>query len=250
MRSPSANFSAGLTTVDLGIPNHNLALIQHASYCETLISCGLSVVTLPPDDNYPDSTFVEDTAIITKRGAIITRPGADTRRGEISSISTELSKSFDRMTRIEPPGTVDGGDVCEAGGHFFIGISDRTNQAGANQLSRLLWDLDYSSELVDIRGVKGILHLKSGIAYLEGNKLVVIEALADRERFRGYEMIKVLPSEEYAANCVAVNGSVLIAAGFPVIEKQLRDRGFKTVGLEMSEFQKMEGGLSCLSLRF
>lgn len=250
MRPPSANFSAGLTTVDLGIPNHNLALTQHAAYCETLVSCGLSVLTLPPDDDYPDSTFVEDTAIITERGAIITRPGADTRRGEIASISSELSKSFDRIAHIEPAGTVDGGDVCEAGGHFFIGISDRTNEAGANQLSKILWDLDYSSQLVDIRGVKGILHLKSGIAYLGANRLVVIDALADRERFRGHEMIKVHPSEEYAANCVAVNSSVLIAAGFPVLEKQLCDRGFKTVALEMSEFQKMDGGLSCLSLRF
>lgn len=250
VRPPSVNFSAGLTTVDLGIPDHNLALTQHAAYCETLVSCGLSVLTLPPEDDYPDSTFVEDTAIITERGAIITRPGAGTRRGEIASISSELSKSFDRIARIEPPGTVDGGDVCEAGEHFFIGISDRTNEAGANQLSRLLWDLDYSSEFVDIRAVKGILHLKSGIAYLGANTLVVIDALADRDRFRGYEMIKVHECEEYAANCVAINGSVLIAGGFPLVEKQLRDRGHHTIPLEMSEFQKMDGGLSCLSLRF
>ena len=250
VRPPGANFSAGLTTVDLGIPDHRQALTQHAAYCETLVSCGLNVLTLPPDDDYPDSTFVEDTAIITERGAIITRPGADTRRGEIASISSELSKSFDRIARIEPPCTVDGGDVCEAKGHFFIGISERTNEAGANQLRRLLWDLDYSSEFVDIRAVKGILHLKSGIAYLGANSLVVIEALADRERFRGYEIIRVNECEEYAANCVAINDSVLIAAGFPLIEKQLRDRGYHPVSLEMSEFQKMDGGLSCLSLRF
>jgi dimethylargininase len=250
VRPPGANFSAGLTTVDLGIPNYNLALTQHVSYCETLISCGLNVVTLPPDDNYPDSTFVEDAAILTQRGAIITRPGADSRRGEISSISTELSNWFDRLAIIESPGTVDGGDVCEAGDHYLIGISERTNEAGASQLSKILWDLDYSSEFVDIRGVKGILHLKSGIAYLGANRLVVVDGLADPERFRGYEMIRVQRSEEYAANCVAVNSSVLIAAGFPVLEKQLCDRGFKTVALEMSEFQKMDGGLSCLSLRF
>ena len=250
VRPPGVNFSAGLTTVDLGIPNHNLALTQHAAYCKALVSCGLTVTTLPVDEDYPDSTFVEDTAIITERGAIITRPGEGTRRGEIASISSELSRYFDKAARIEGPGTVDGGDVCEAGGHFFIGISDRTNEAGATQLSKLLCDLDYSSEFVDIRGVKGILHLKSGIASLGANRLVVIDGLADRERFRGYELIKVQPSEEYAANCVAVNSSVLIAAGFPVLEKQLCDRGFKTVALEMSEFQKMDGGLSCLSLRF
>ena len=92
--------------------------------------------------------------------------------------------------------------------------------------------------------------MKSGIAHLGGNKLVVIDALANRERFRGYELINVHPAEEYAANCVAINGSVLIAAGFPVLEKRLKDRGYHTISLEMSEFQKMDGGLSCLSLRF
>ena len=250
VRPPGANFSAGLTTVDLGIPNHDLALTQHAAYCKALVSCGLAVTMLPVDDAYPDSTFVEDTAIITERGAIITRPGAGTRRGEIASISSELSRCFEKTARIEAPGTVDGGDVCEAGGHFFIGISDRTNEAGAIQLSKLLCNLDYSSEFVDIRGVDGILHLKSGLAYLEGNKLVVIDALADRERFRNYEMIKVHPSEEYGANCVAINGSVLIAAGFPSLERELTERGYHTISLEMSEFQKMDGGLSCLSLRF
>jgi dimethylargininase len=250
VRPPGANFSAGLTTVSLGIPSHHLALTQHAAYCEALVSCGLNVTTLPVDNDYADSTFVEDTAIVTERGAIIMRPGADTRRGEIASISNELAKSYDSVASIESPGTVDGGDICEAGGHFFIGISERTNAAGANQLSRLLWDLGYSSELVDIRGIKGILHLKSGIAHLGGNKLVVIDALADRERFRNYEMIKVHPSEEYAANCVGINGSVLIATGFPGFEKQLKERGYHTISLEMSEFQKMDGGLSCLSLRF
>jgi len=250
VRPPGANFSAGLTTVDLGIPNHDLALTQHAACCEALVFCGLTVTSLPVDDDYPDSTFVEDTAIVTERGAIITRSGAGTRRGEIASISNELATSFDCIAGVEGPGTVDGGDVCEAGGHFFLGISERTNEAGAIQLSKLLWNLDYSSEFVDIRGVDGILHLKSGLAYLGGNKLVVIDALVDHEGFRGYKLIKVHPSEEYAANCIAINGSVLIASGFPVFEKQLKERGYHTIALEMSEFQKMDGGLSCLSLRF
>ena len=250
MRPPSANFSTGLTTVNLGKPDYNLALKQHAAYCATLVSFGLALTTLRADDEHPDSTFVEDVAIITERGAIITRPGAETRRDEITSISSELWRLFDKIAVIEASGTVEGGDVCEAGGHFFIGISQRTNEAGANQLSKLLRDLDYSSELVDIRGIKGILHLKSGIAYLGANELVAIDALVDRGPLRNYEMIRVHPSEQYAANCVAINGSVLIAAGFPLLEKQLRDRGYQTISLAMSEFQKMDGGLSCLSLRF
>jgi dimethylargininase len=250
VRPPGENFSSGLTTVDLGIPNHNRALAQHAAYCETLVSCGLTVTTLPPDDDYPDSTFVEDTAIITERGAIITNPGAHSRRGEIASVSSELSGWFDKLALIEAPGTVDGGDVCEAGDNFFIGISERTNEAGANQLREFLRKLDYSCECVDIRGVKGILHLKSGVSYLGANKLVVIDGLADREQFGRYELIKVHSSEEYSANCIAINGSVLIAAGFPILETQLCDLGFRTIALDMSEFQKMDGGLSCLSLRF
>lgn len=247
---PSTTFSEGLTTVDLGIPDYNIALTQHAAYCEALAASGLNVVALSSDERHPDSTFVEDTAILTERCAIVTRPGAETRRGEITSIESELAQWFEKIERIEAPGTVDGGDVCEAGDHFFIGLSARTNEAGAQQLADLLWKYDYSSEFVDIRSIKGILHLKGGIAHLAKNRLVVIDDLANRERFHSYELITVHQSEEYAANCLEINGSVLIAAGFPVVEKKLRDRGYRTVALNMSEFQKMDGGLSCLSLRF
>jgi dimethylargininase len=250
VRPPSANFSDGLTTVNFGKPDYNTALIQHATYCEALTSCGLTLVALPPDDRHPDSTFVEDTAILTARCAIATRPGAETRRGEVSSIQTELAKWFDEIAFIQPPGTLDGGDVCEAGDHFFIGISARTNEAGAQQLAGLLRAQDYTSEFIDIRNVKGILHLKSGIAYVGDKQLVVIDELAEREQFRGYELIRVESGEEYAANCVLINDSILIASGFPFFEKQLKDRGRRTISVQMSEFQKMDGGLSCLSLRY
>jgi dimethylargininase len=158
---------------------------------------------------------------------------------------------------------MDGGDVCEAGNHFFIGISERTNEAGAQQLAALLAPQGYTSSFVDIRGTgvppvihaqdaraTEILHLKSGLAYLGDNRLVVTEALADRAEFAGYDLIQVDADEEYAANCVRVNDSVLIAAGFPRLEGRLSDQNYQTIALEMSEFQKMDGGLSCLSLRF
>jgi dimethylargininase len=250
VRLPSTNFSDGLTTVSLGVPDYNRALRQHANYCEALQSCGLTVITLPADEQHPDSTFVEDTAILTSRCAILTRPGAETRRREITSIEKALEKSFDEIGFIQRPGTLDGGDVCEAGDHFFIGISARTNEAGAQQLADLLWAYDYTSEFVDVRSVRGILHLKSGLAYLGDNQLVVIEGLASREQFVGYDLISVSPGEEYAANCVEVNGSVLIAAGFPSCATELKELGYQTISIDMSEFQKMDGGLSCLSLRF
>jgi dimethylargininase len=250
VRPPSTNFAAGLTTVELGKPDHSLALTQHKAYCDVLRSCELSLIVLVSDERYPDSTFVEDTAIVTERCAIVTRPGADSRRGEVEAIDLELSRWFGEVRSIVEPGTVDGGDICEVGNHFFIGISNRTNEAGARQLAEILAEFDYTSELIDVRNVESILHLKSGLAYVGENTLVVISELSGFEQFASYELIRVDQSEQYAANCVLINDSVLIANGHPVFAEQLQARGLRTIALEMSEYQKMDGGLSCLSLRF
>lgn len=250
VRAPSGNFANGLTSVDLGKPDYHVAMRQHAAYCEALQSCGLDLIRLPPDERHPDSTFVEDSAIVTSRGAVIMRPGAPSRLSEIDDIRRELVKHYPELSTIEAPGTVDGGDVCEAGGHFFIGISRRTNEAGAAQLALTLESFGYSSSLIDIRGLSNILHLKSGMAWLGGNRLVVIGALSGLKEFSAYELVHVNSDEEYAANCVFLNNRVLLAAGFPGLKKALEDMNYSTMPLEMSEFQKMDGGLSCLSLRF
>src|SRR4029079_19311901 len=157
---------------------------------------------------------------------------------------------FNEVRSISAPGTVDGGDICEAGDHFFIGVSARTNEDGARQPAEILYDDSYTSEIVDIRNIGNILHLKSGLAYLGGNQLIVIDELSSFDQFRDYDLISVMPRENYAANCVLVNGRVLIAAGFTSFSEQLKQRDFDTLTLEMSEFEKMDGGLSCLSLRF
>ena len=250
VRPPGRNFADGLTSVDLGKPDYERALRQHRAYCAALQSCGLSLIELEADEQHPDSTFVEDTALITGRGAILTRPGARSRAEEVDSIDIVLRGFFSDLQRIEEPGTVDAGDVCEAGSHFFIGVSDRTNEAGARQLANLLNQFDYSSSLIDIRGISNILHLKSGIAFLGNRYLVSIDELSRREEFRKYEIIRTAPGEEYAANCLSINDHVFVAAGYGLFEQRLGEVGFKTIALEMSEFQKMDGGLSCLSLRF
>jgi dimethylargininase len=250
VRPPTDNFADGLTTVDLGVPEFEKALEEHARYCEALERYGLTVTRLSPDRRYPDATFVEDTAILTPRGAVLTRPGAPEREGEAAAIEPALRCFFPDMPRIEPPGTVDGGDVCEAGTHFFIRLSRRTNEEGARQLARHLAAWGYTSAEVDVRDVPGILHLKSGIAAIDAKRLVLMEALAGHPAFRGYERIVVAPSETYAANCVRVNDALLVAAGFPKFESDARCLGLDVVVLDMSEFQKMDGGLSCLSLRF
>ncbi len=250
VRPPGANFAAGLTTVALGAPDLDRALKQHEAYCQALQSCGLKLLQLPPDEERPDSTFVEDTAILTTRGAVITRPGAPSRRDETNHITPLIRDYFKRVHAIEEPGTVDGGDICEAGEHFFIGVSLRTNEHGAQQLAGFLESFGFTSSLIDIRGVSNILHLKSGLAYLGAKQLVSIAALSDLEQFSGYDVLCLDSSEDYAANCLEINGNVFIARGFPATQRELENLGYQTIALDMSEFQKMDGGLSCLSLRF
>lgn len=275
VRAPGKNFAEGLTTVYLGRPDYWRAMEQHEAYCAALERCGLMLLRLEPDDAHPDSTFVEDTAVLTGRCGVLTRPGAPSRRSEVAPVQQALANFFPELHSITDPATVDGGDICEAGDHFFIGISERTNEAGAEQLARVLTLCGYTSTFVDIRGVKDILHLKSGIASLSNDRLVVIKALCDRAELSGtgvppvgasqagslnmppldigrmpMPLVRVPEGEEYAANCVQVNDFVLVAAGFPQTDRMLRTLGYETIALEMSEFQKMDGGLSCLSLRF
>jgi dimethylargininase len=256
VRRPCQRFAAGLTTVDIGAPDYARALEQHAAYCEALEHCGLKLTRLEADERFPDSTFVEDTAVMVgaqggrASSAILTRPGAASRAGEVGSIAETLSRFFPELPSIQEPDTLDGGDICEAENHFFIGVSERTNDAGAQQLAKLLASYGYTSSFVDIRGLKNILHLKSGLAYLGENRLAVIDELANHKAFRAYDPVRVNASEQYAANCVRVNDYVLVAAGYPEFQRTLEDLGYQTLSVEMSEFQKMDGGLSCLSLRF
>jgi dimethylargininase len=250
VRIPGTNFAQGLTTAHLGVPRYDQVLEQHARYCEALRECGLTVATLDADLDHPDSTFVEDTAVLTAHSAILTRPGARSREGEVTAMRPTLRSFFSVMREIEAPGTLDGGDICELENHFFLGVSQRTNEEGARQLAAHLDAEGCTSAVVDVRRMNSILHLKSGISYIGHNTLVVMEEMAGLELFAGYKRIPVAREESYAANCVRVNDRVLVAAGYPRLTAALAARGFHPLELEMSEFQKMDGGLSCLSLRF
>jgi len=254
VRLPASNFADGLTTVSLGKPDFATTLLQHQRFCEALVECGLTLTHLAADACYPDSTFVEDVAVLTGQGAIMTRPGAQSRAGEVEDMRAVLPAFYAELARIVAPGTLDGGDICEAGDHFIIGISLRTNEHGAQQLANWLQTLGYTTSFVDIRQTAGILHLKSGISYIgdgaADQRMVVIESLADHPALQRFELITVAPAEDYAANCVRINSHVLIAAGFPLFETTLRQLGYGVIPLDMSEYQKMDGGLSCLSLRF
>jgi dimethylargininase len=250
VRPPAANFADGLTSVDLGKPDFKKAQQQHAHYCEALQQCGLELTRLEADAAFPDSTFVEDTAVLTPDSAILTRPGARSREGEVVGTERALRHVYTRFRTITAPGTVDGGDVCEADGHYFIGLSDRTNEQGARQLADFLGEEGFTSMFVDIRGIHGILHLKSGISYLGDNRLVLIDAFVGNAAFNGYEIVVVEPEENYAANFLRINDRVILSSGHPQFEATVRKFGYPLIALDMSEFQKMDGALSCLSLRF
>jgi dimethylargininase len=250
VRIPGSNFDAGLSTAALGVPRLHRVLAQHELYCQALRECGLALTTLDADLRFPDSTFVEDTAVLTARGAILTRPGAASREGEVDAIRPAILDFFRSTLTIEAPGTLDGGDICEAEDHFFLGLSHRTNEQGVRQLAAHLATFGYTSSIIDVRRMISILHLKSGISYIGDNTLVVMDEMADNQQFRNFERIRVRLEESYAANCVRVNGRVLVAAGYPQLTAELLAHGFDPLVLEMSEFQKMDGGLSCLSLRF
>lgn len=247
VRIPCKNIVNGLTTVNLGSPDYEKALKQHSQYVEALKECGLEIIILEPGENFPDSTFVEDTALLTPHCAIITNPGASSRKGEIVEINQVLKGYFSNIEYIKDPGTVDGGDIFRVGTHFYVGISERTNLAGAQQLISILNRYGMSASTVSL---KDVLHLKSGVSYLQKNNLVVSGEFIEKPEFRSFNLIKVDQDESYAANSVWINEKVLIAKGFPKTKNTIEKAGYKTIELNVSEFRKVDGGLSCLSLRF
>jgi dimethylargininase len=254
LRRPASNLADGETTANLGKPIFAKVEQQYEQYCDALRRCGVQLTILDADPDFPDSTFVEDPAVLTAKRAIFTRPGATSRAGEVARIRGAIELHFakigeNRIGEIKAPGTLDGGDICEAGDHFFIGITHRTNEEGARQFAALVQQDGYTASTVDIRTTR-VLHLKSGAAYLDGGHLLVMEEWAGRPEFKGYDLITVAPEETYAGNCIQVNEHVLLAAGFPKLERDIEQRGYKVMPLEMSEFEKMDGGLSCLSLRW
>ena len=244
VKKPGTNFADGITTETLGKPEYKEALRQHKLYCKALEKCGIKVIVLEPDLCYPDGCFVEDTAIITEKRAIITRPGDSTRRGEEKEIAEIISK-YKKVSYIKSPGTVDGGDILRIDNHFYIGLSKRTNQIGAKQLSVILLKDGYTSSTIQ---VECVLHLKTGVTYIGTNTLVVINELSDK--FKSFNIIKTDKEENYSANCLQINKFLLVPVGFPKTKQRISELGHKIIEVEMSEFRKMDGGLTCLSLLF
>lgn len=247
VRKPCKNLYKGLTTSRLGLPDYQLALRQHAAYIEALEYCGLEVQVLDELEMFPDSVFVEDVALVTPNIAIITRPGALSRRGEVEFIQPVLKDYFHQVEVIQEPGLVDAGDILMVDTHYYIGISERTSLEGAEQLIEILVRHGLSGSTVTL---SEMLHLKTGIAYLENNNILVVDELADHGSFQSFNQILVPQEEAYAANAIWMNGKILLPAGYPQTQSKIETAGYETILLDVSEFRKLDGGLSCLSLRF
>lgn len=247
VREPGPNFADGQSTAGLGKPDYETALSQHQRYCEVLENCGLHLIRLPADIRYPDGCFVEDTAIIIDDYAVITKPGHPSRRGEQDALIDVLSEHKE-IVYIKDPGTIDGGDVLRVGDHYYIGISRRTNLAGAAQLSSILLSLGKTVTTIPL---SGLLHLKTGVTCVAADTLVCLPEFLDHEGFSSVgNKIVVSEEEKHAANCLLVNDMILIPGNCPDTKKRLENTGKKVLGMPLSEYQKMDGGLSCLSVRF
>lgn len=250
VRTPSKSIINGITSnPQFGKPDYELALKQHEKYIEALKSCGVNVTVLPAMDEFPDSCFVEDTAVLTPNCAIISNPGADTRREESKYMVDTIKKFYrdDQIEYITAPGTMEGGDVMMVGNHFYIGLSARTNEEGCRQFIAALEKHGHTGSIVPLEKV---LHLKTGLAYLENNNLLVAGEFVDKEDFAKFNKIVISEDESYSANCIWVNNKVLVPAGYEKTKAAIEKAGYEVIVVDTSEYRKIDGGLSCLSLRF
>ncbi|MFX0124132.1 MAG: dimethylarginine dimethylaminohydrolase family protein [Candidatus Hodarchaeota archaeon] len=244
VREPGENFSQCITSHPLKHSiNVSNAKKQHFIYCNILIELGLEVIHLPIDNVRPDSCFVEDTAIIHNKKALITRMGVESRRGEVESVEDVL-KDYMETEKAVDPATIEGGDVIHLPDRLVCGLTQRTNSDGVNQMGKWL------NVKVDTINDPNIIHLKSYLTYLGNGLIIATNTYANHPILEDYDILIVTENESYAANTLTIGNSVLLPRGFPNTQKMLTEAGFQVIPLDMSEFQKCEGALTCLSLLF
>ena len=247
-RHPSKSVTSGLRAGDGGDPSATLFAAQHEAYLEAIRQVGVEALVLPALEQFPDSVFVEDAAICINGAAIVTNPGASTRAGEGLAIKPTLDEKFEQVFTLPAEATLDGGDVLLTDTDAFIGLSERTNEAGFNELRNILAQFGYTGRRVNTP--KSILHFKSDCGLLDSNTIFATPALAATDAFDGYKIIATPEGESAAANIICINGTVFISEGFPLSEKLLTHAGYNVVSLNTSEAAKVDGGLSCMSLRY
>ncbi|HEY0155828.1 MAG TPA: arginine deiminase family protein [Thermoanaerobaculia bacterium] len=232
---------AELTHMDRVSIDYHRAAEQHEQYRALLRSLGCEVIDLPADPNHPDCVFIEDTAVVLDDVAVITRPGAESRRGEVEVVANELARHRP-LVRIEAPATLDGGDVLVLGDRIYAGLSSRTNEAAVEQLARLT-----GREVTGVR-VAGALHLKTAITRVSDDTLLVNREWVDVAPFAGWKLIDVDPEEPFAGNAVFLRDKLVYPAAFARTRARLEAHGLDVRTIDADELAKAEGGVTCCSL--
>jgi dimethylargininase len=227
------------TPIDL-----DTARVQHHEYVQALQRLGCEVVELPAQADLPDSVFVEDIAIILPEVAVITRPGADSRRPETESIAQALAP-LKKLVFLQEPASLDGGDVLVLGKKIFVGLSTRSNQAAVDQLKRLLSEYGYSATGVIMHDC---LHLKTAVTRVAENTLLINKTWVDTIHFGGFRLIEVDPEEPFAANCLPIGEEIIFPTAFPRTRAKLEETGYNVLTVDVSELAKAEGAVTCCSL--
>lgn len=250
VRRPAASILRGLRAVDTGNPDLAVMQDHHAAYVAALRSTGATVVDLPPLEAFPDSVFVEDTALCLPQGAVVMRPGAPTRLGEAAAMAPHLAALYgDRMAAITGEGSfIEGGDILVTGREVLVGRSARTNAAGIAELAAIVGA--WGHRLREVHTPPGVLHFKTDCSLLDADTVLSTPRLAASGCFAGYRVIHTAPGEEAAANAIRFNDLVIMAAGFPGTRAAVEGAGYAVVEIGNSECAKLDGGMSCLSLRF
>lgn len=247
-RKPSRSITDGLRAIDIGTPDLGVFERHHADYVEALQSTGARVTVLDPLEAFPDAVFVEDTALCLPEGAIMMRPGAPSRLDETKSMRPALEAIYGDVLQIEAPGFIEGGDILTTECEILVGTSGRTNAAGISQLSDLV--ARWGCTVRKVETPKGVLHFKTDCSLLDEDTILATKRLAASGCFEGYQVIHVADGEEAAANSIRFNELVLLPDGFPKTADLLDKAGFNVRVVGNSEAAKLDGGMSCLSLRF
>jgi len=247
-RAPADSTVDGLRAIDTGAPDLALFRRHHADYVAALRSTGAEVIELGPLEAFPDSVFVEDAALCLPEGAIATRPGAPSRLGEADAMAPELRKLYAQVRRIEGPGFIEGGDILITEREILVGLSARTDAAGAAELARLV--ADWGWKVRELQTPPDVLHFKTDCSLLDAETILATRRLDASGCFEGYRAILPAPGEEACANAIRFNDLVIVPAGFPRTAEALDNAGFTVREVANTEAARLDGGMSCLSLRF
>ncbi|WP_306116960.1 MULTISPECIES: dimethylarginine dimethylaminohydrolase family protein [unclassified Roseovarius] len=246
-RRPGQSITEGLRAQDTGTPDLSRMLDAHAHYVATLKQTGAEVIELPPLEAYPDAVFVEDTALCLPQGAVLMRPGAPSRMGEVAAMAPTIREVYDDVREIRGPGHIEGGDILVTGKEILVGRSDRTDADGVAELTRVV--ADWEHKVREVVTPPGVLHFKTDCSLLDANTILSTKRLDASGCFDGYRVLHVADGEEAAANSIRFNQFVLAPAGFPRTVEMLRAQGYDVVEIDNADCAKLDGGMSCLSLR-